>query len=227
MKSVIFDLDNTLYPEIEYVKSGFKYVSSYLSSKYNLDKEKIFSQMMHILEKKGRGNIFNILLEKLELYSKENVHLLVYLYRSHIPEIKLYNDVLSVFDNLNHLNFEIGIITDGRASVQKNKVKSLDLEQYVNVIIYTDKLGFKNWKPSIVPYKIALELLNSSSAESFYIGDDPYKDFLGPKSIGMKTIQIQRGTEESYWADKGFEKTKANFTVSRLKDILPLLNKHL
>jgi putative hydrolase of the HAD superfamily len=51
MKSVIFDLDNTLYPEIEYVKSGFRYVSSYLNSKYDLDEEEIFSQLMSIFEK--------------------------------------------------------------------------------------------------------------------------------------------------------------------------------
>lgn len=225
MNSVLFDLDNTLYAEMEYVKSGFRFVSSYLSSKYNLNNEEIFSLMIDILEKDGRGSIFNTLLERLGLYSEENIHLLVYLYRSHVPEIKLYDDVLFIFNHLRDLDFQIGIITDGRASVQKNKVAALDLEKYVDIIIYTDKLGFENWKPSVIPYKIALELLNSSPEESFYIGDDPYKDFLGPKLMGMKTIQIKRDIEESYWADKGFEKTKANFIVNDLKDILSLLKK--
>lgn len=223
MNSVIFDLDNTLYDEMEYVKSGFRFVSSYLSSKYNLNNEEVFSQMIDILEKDGRGSIFNTLLERIGLYSEEIIHLLVYLYRSHVPEIKLYDDVLSVFNSLRDLNFRIGIITDGRASVQKNKVAALDLEKYVNIIIYTDKLGFENWKPSTIPYKIALELLNSSPDESFYIGDDPYKDFLGPQLMGMKTIQIKRDIEENYWANKGFMKTKPNFLVDNLEDILPLI----
>ena len=225
MKSVIFDLDNTLYPEIEYVKSGFRYVSSYLNSKYDLDEEEIFSQLMSIFEKNGRGKIFDILLKRLGLFSEENIHLLVYLYRSHNPEIKLYNGVLYVFSKLRESNYQIGMITDGRASVQKNKVKALDLEQYVDIIIYTDKLGAEYWKPSITPYKIALELLNSLPEESFYVGDDPYKDFLGPRNIGMKTIQIKISKEENYWALKGYEKTEADFVAENLNDLLALIKK--
>lgn len=226
MNTVIFDLDNTLYPEIEYVKSGFRYVASYLSSKYGFNEKNIYLKIMNIFEKKGRGSIFDILLKELGLYSEENVHLLVYLYRSHIPKIELYDDTLFVIDNLRKSNIQIGIITDGRASVQKNKIMALNLEQYVDTIIYTDKLGFEHWKPSIIPYKIALELLNSSPNEAVYVGDDPYKDFSGPKYIGMKTIQIKKDTEEIYWADKGFKKTKADFIVDNLKEILPLLNRY-
>ena len=36
MKTVIFDLDHTLYPEKTYVQSGFEAVARYLSDKYKV-----------------------------------------------------------------------------------------------------------------------------------------------------------------------------------------------
>ena len=94
MKAVIFDLDDTLYPEIEYVKSGFEIVANYLVSKYGFKKKDLIKRMLTILDKQGRGRIFNILLEDLGIYSQDMVMLLVYLYRSHNPTIGLFKDVL-------------------------------------------------------------------------------------------------------------------------------------
>ena len=37
IKLVIFDLDDTLIPEIDYVKSGFKEVAKYIESNYEFD----------------------------------------------------------------------------------------------------------------------------------------------------------------------------------------------
>lgn len=157
------------------------------------------------------------------MYSEVNVYLCVYLYRSHNPDIKLYSNVLSVLKSLRELNLQLGIITDGRASVQKNKVAALDLEDYFDIIVYTDKLGEANWKPSTIPYEVALELLNSNPTEAVYIGDDPYKDFTAPKKLGMKTIMVKSDVEEKYWADKGFEPTEADYLVTDLKDIISIV----
>ena len=184
MKSIIFDLDNTLYPEETYVESGFREVSNYLSSKYNLDKSIVFSKLMKIFNSKGRGKIFDILLKELDLYSEKNVLLLVYIYRYHFPKIELYKDSLDVLNELKANGFKLGLITDGRSFVQKRKVEALGLNEYFDSIIFTDVLGSLFWKPSTVPYEITLDLLDSSAEESVYVGDDPYKDFLGAHKIG-------------------------------------------
>ena len=51
MKVVVFDLDDTLYKEIEFVKNGFNSVSDYLSKKFKLNKKKIYKRCV-FLEKK-------------------------------------------------------------------------------------------------------------------------------------------------------------------------------
>jgi len=63
MKSVLFDLDNTLYSERTYVESGFKYISAYLSKKYDFIFDEVYSLVLDIFEKKGRGLVFNETLE--------------------------------------------------------------------------------------------------------------------------------------------------------------------
>lgn len=223
MKAVLFDLDDTLYPEIEFVKSGFRVVARYLSSRYHLDENALFAQMLDILQKEGRGKIFDNLLHSLGLYTKEKVKLLVYLYRSHRPTIQLYDDVLPTLEYLRRCGMRLGIVTDGMASVQRNKIAALGLENLFDVIICTDELGRECWKPSTVPYKIALDLLQISLLEAVYVGDDISKDFLGPNSIGMLTIQVKRHTQQDLMLDELSGLSGAKFTVKGLKEILPLI----
>ncbi|WP_405283346.1 HAD family hydrolase [Methanobrevibacter sp.] len=223
MKSVIFDVDNTLYSEMSYVKSGFIEVSKYLSNKYKLDCDMIFKKMIDIFDVEGRGKVFNILLDDLNLSEKENVLNLVYIYRFHAPNISLYDDVLDTLIHLKEKNYKLGIITDGRALVQKNKIDALNLNEIFDVIILTDALGSDFWKPSIVPYQIALDLLDSNPNESCYIGDDSFKDFLGPKSLNMKSIQVQYEEEIDYWKKRGFNQTKPDHVVKSLQEIFDYL----
>lgn len=223
MKAVLFDLDNTLYPEIEFVKSGFRTVARYLISRYDLNEESLLAQMLEILQKDGRGKVFNILLHNLGLYQEEMVKLLVYIYRSHKPMIRLYGDSMATIDYLKRCSMCLGILTDGMASVQRSKITALGLESFIDAIICTDELGRECCKPSVVPYKIALDLFDASPSHAAYIGDDPTKDFLGPNSMGMLTIQLKRDMHHSSITNAISEPASAKFVVRRLGDILPII----
>ncbi len=225
MKAVLFDLDDTLYPEIEFVKSGFTAVARHLASKHNLNADSLFQQMLDILQRDGRGKIFDTLLEKLGLFSGETVRTLVDLYRSHQPSISLYPDTLPVLENLRRNGIKIGIITDAMASVQKNKVKALGLGNSFDIIIYTEELGEGCSKPSPVPFKTALDSLKMPAPDAAYIGDDPSKDFLAPNNLGMLTVQVARQAPPDF---KPFPPpTGAKYVVKDLAGIFPIINKSL
>ena len=70
---IVFDLDDTLYDEITYVRSSLFKVAVYLSEKYNIDKDIIYVDLNDVLEKKGRGNVFDIILSNYGIYSKIEV----------------------------------------------------------------------------------------------------------------------------------------------------------
>ena len=57
---LIFDLDDTLYNEMSYVKSGFNAVAFHLSYLFKIRQESIFNKLLKVLKENGRGKVFNI-----------------------------------------------------------------------------------------------------------------------------------------------------------------------
>jgi len=187
LKAVIFDLDDTLYNEKDFVHSGFKAVAKYLA-KFGLDKRNLFQNMLELLNTNGRGRIFDDVLKRYDLYSDVNVNILLYIYRYHCPDIKLSKEAIEILKFLRNKGIKTGIITDGIAAVQKNKVKSLGLNELMDLIVYTDLLGTHCWKPSQIPFQVALNILHVLPKNAVYIGDNPQKDFEGANKAGIRTI---------------------------------------
>lgn len=224
VKAILFDLDDTLYKEKQFVKSGFKEIAKFINNKFNID-EKVFYKILTDVFNEGiRGNIFNIVLGRLNINFDDNtISSMVKMYREHNPKIKLDKDIKSLLIKLRGI-YSLGIITDGYYEVQKKKVQALKLEGLFDSIIYTDKYGREYWKPDVFGYKLALKNLEVSPEETVYIGDNPYKDFIGAKEIGITTVRILKPDREysKVRLDKEYE---AHYEIEELIDILKLLKK--
>jgi len=193
VKVIIFDLDDTLYAEIEYVKSGLKQVSKYFSILYNLDKNEFYNQMINILEKKGRVQIFDEVLKKFGYYTKLNVQKALSVYRTHIPKIKLNHDVLSLLTYYQNKDIPLYIVTDGNKIVQDNKIKALGLEKYVKKVFITHRHGRIHAKPSTYCFEKILTIEKVDAQDAVYIADNINKDFVNIKKLGFNTIRIKQG----------------------------------
>lgn len=130
IKGVIFDLDDTLYSEKEYVKSGYKAVSEYLGGGYEEQLWKFFEEGKPAIDE---------LLKELGRESEKKQTLAIY--RKHKPKIHLYDGVVSLLNYLRCKGIKVGIITDGRPEGQRNKIDMLKLKELVDDIIITDELG--------------------------------------------------------------------------------------
>lgn len=221
LKAILFDLDDTLYPEMNYVKSGFRVVAHYLS-KYGLCEEEIYQQMLEELSINGRGKIFNKILEKNGLTQKVEVQTLVFLYRSHFPNISLPEETKRVLDELSSMSLKMGVITDGVATVQMQKILALGLKKWCEVIICTDTLGKEFWKPSCVPFLVALNLLNVEPERVAYVGDNPIKDFLGPNQLNMQSIWIVPDDKEYIFDD---DNKRPTYYINELAELLSLCDR--
>ena len=191
LQAILFDLDNTLYPEEAYVMSGFRAVANCLDARENLDAETLFKKMLHILHTHGRGRVFNTLLAELKLDSNIWLRTLLLVYRSHQPGINLFPGVADALVTLKNRGLRLGLITDGTASVQRRKIAALDLERHMDVIVCTGELGAGCAKPSTVPFEVALNLLGVAPNRAAYIADDIEKDFAGPNRLHMKSVQVR------------------------------------
>lgn len=222
IKAILFDLDDTLYEEKEFVKSGFKEVAKFISNKFKIN-EKIFYKILSNVFSEGvRGNIFNIALERLNINLDENIiPSMVKVYREHMPKINLKKNIKYLLLNFRK-KYSLGIITDGYYEVQKKKVQALKLEELFDSIIYTDQYGKEYWKPSTLGYKLALKNLETLPEEAIYIGDNPNKDFIGAKKIGIITIRLLYQDRE-YSQIRLSKEYEADYEVEKLNEIMNLL----
>lgn len=179
IKGVIFDLDDTLYSEKQYVKSGYKAVAKALGNENFADKLWMYFE-------NGKLAI-DVLLNELGCIDKKEECLEIY--REHIPEITLYEGVLELISILKNKEIKVGIITDGRVSGQKNKLKALGLDKIVDDIIITDELGGTQFrKPCDIAFRIMQNRWRLPYEQMIYVGDNAEKDFQAPKQLGMRTL---------------------------------------
>ena len=75
-------------------------------------------------------------------------------------------------------------------------------------------------KPNEIVYETCLKELNVKSNEAVYIGDNPLKDFIGAKKIGMKTVRIIRDKGMFMKETAPSEEYKADITVKDLRELI-------
>jgi len=224
MKSVVlFDLDNTLYPEFSFVTSGMQSVARYLHARHGVDLARTQTRLFQILQEQGRGKVFDRLLSELGMVNQETPLALLFVYRTHRPVIHLYEDAHALLATLRTRGLRLGLVTDGLASVQHRKIAALNLTPLLDEIVCTGDLGEGFGKPSPVPFEIALQMIGSRPEDAVYIGDDDSKDFSGPHALGMDTIQIIRPGERTLRTGAG-KATPAKRRVNKLKEIEEYFN---
>jgi putative hydrolase of the HAD superfamily len=168
-------------------------ISAYLGTVTGRPESEVRQVFVQELEQ-GHQHVLNRGLLALGLTEHEKlISALVDIYRSHQPSLSLYPDVLPTLQFLREMGCKLGVVTNGTLSTQQKKVTALGLTAWLDVIVYADALGRAHWKPSPLPYRLALEALDSNPTETLYVGDDPHTDFKGALMIGMTTVRILRG----------------------------------
>ena len=181
VRGVIFDLDDTLYSEKQYVRSGYQKISNYLKREDAVDK--LWSYF-----EQGKPAIDEYLSEIAENEKKEDC---LKIYREHMPDITLYDGVIDLMTELKSRNIKIGIITDGRPEGQKAKLEALGLEKLVDDIIITDDLGGIQFrKPCDIAFRIMQNRWKIPNEQIVYVGDNLAKDFQAPKQLGMRYLHF-------------------------------------
>lgn len=182
LKAIVFDLDDTLYGEREYVKSGYFAVSQMFPQIKNAE-----AKLWQAFEKK-KSAIDELLLSE-GIYSDELKQKCLEVYRYHQPTIHLYDGVVEMLTLLRKQGLLLGIITDGRPEGQWAKITTLKLTEYVDQIIVTDELGGVEYrKPNKKAFMLLKELFDVQFSEMCYVGDNIKKDFIPCEQLDIKPV---------------------------------------
>lgn len=182
LKAIIFDLDDTLYGEKEYVRSGYRAIAATMPQVEQMDKK-----LWAAFEEK-KSAIDEVLREE-GIYTEERKQECLSVYRFHQPDIHFYEGALELLQKLRLEGYKLGIITDGRPEGQRAKIKALGLDELVDHIIVTDELGGVEYrKPNKAAFVKMQEVLGVAFKEMCYVGDNIKKDFVAPEMLNMKSF---------------------------------------
>ena len=211
MKVVCFDLDDTLYKEIDYLKSAYREIASYAADYCRgcSDSPIILSvkayEAMLLAYKEGQ-NAF----ERLNAFLGINLPISQYLqiYRMHKPNIRLSKSAVSALNSLKSPECIIGLITDGRSVQQRNKVEALDLNRWIieEDVLISEEFGSE--KPTPANYEYFMKRYPESD-EFMYVGDNLKKDFIAPNALGWQTVCLKDDGRNIHKQDFTSVSTKA------------------
>jgi putative hydrolase of the HAD superfamily len=222
-QGIIFDLDDTLYPERDYVLSGFKAVAAWAEANLGVPSLDGFSALRRLFDEKVRGNTFQLWLQELGVRDTDGlVARLVEIYRDHNPLLVPFPEVPGILRELGS-RYRLGLLSDGYLGVQQRKLAALGLGRYFHAVVFSDSWGRESWKPSQKPFNEVANLLALKPSKIVHVADNPLKDFLGAREVGMFTVRLRRRDSEYGYCDPPSERHAPHVTINSLKKLSRLL----
>lgn len=193
--AVLFDLDDTLYPERQFVDGGFHAVARLLagrSDRADQSEETLAARLWELHGRDGRGRLFDTIAAELGIGDDPDlVAACVLAYRTHAVRLEPFPGVPELIDGLRSGGVRTGVVSDGYGAVQARKVAGLGaIAARFDVVVLTDDLGPGHGKPSPTAFRVACRLLGVDPSATIYVGNDPRKDFAGARSAGLRTIRV-------------------------------------
>jgi len=190
IKGWVFDVDDTVYLERDYVRSGFHAVGDYIET---VTGNAYFGETCWQLFQSGvRGDVFNKALSGLQIRSHAtSVSKLVDVYRFHKPVIFCQESTIEALMKL-RVHYEISIITGGPEESQRRKVLALGLDSLFTNVIYSGRYGPALDKPHPWAWKEIENRTGLHGCDLIYVGDNPSKDFNAPLELGWRTLRVRQ-----------------------------------
>lgn len=218
---IVFDLDDTLYPQIEYDLGCLKKSAEYISKLCGKSGDEIFGYIKEIVTKNGieYRKIFDDLFEEIKFDGMCYIKDILKCYWSARPHISVYPDTNHILRYLKD-KYSLAMITDGYVDIQTYKIGELRLSDYFNKIYFTDSYGVENRKPSKYVFDVFIKETKLSPNRCVYIGNDPRKDFIPARDVGMHSIRIRQGSFADITPDTDCEADYIVDSISQLTDLI-------
>jgi putative hydrolase of the HAD superfamily len=217
---VVFDLDDTLYLERDYARSGFHAVGDWCARRLGL--EGIQEQAQALFDKGRRGDIFDAALDCLGVRLDSSViSMMVRVYREHAPHIKLLPDACECLARLRD-RIHLGLLTDGNPESQWAKIDALGLRDRFDVTVVTGDWGLEFFKPNATCYRYMESQLGRCAGQFVYVADNPSKDFTAPSALGWNGIRVRRPA--GLYEHQECSSELVRFEVSNLESVPDLVS---
>jgi putative hydrolase of the HAD superfamily len=233
MDTIIFDVDDTLYDQLQPFKKAFEMTFTHVT---NIPIEKLY-----ISSRKHSDSLFDqseagiITLLELQTYRimaacEEFGVPITYneaikfqnIYEQEQQKITLFPEIEKLLELLSKKNKQLGVLTNGTYQHQFMKINQLELSRWIpeeNIFI-SEAIG--NAKPAPQAFQIVERKLKLTKEKTVYIGDSFENDVIGAKQVEWNSIWMNHRKKihpiSSYYPDK---------IANTPKDLLDLIDCYL
>lgn len=198
IKTVIFDVDNTLYSYTKAHETAFLALTGYAERELGISPEDFISlhkKTEHDL-KESMGEVAAIhnrliryqnMLESRQLPLYPHVLKMNSLYWDTLLKTAVpFDGVAEVFEQLKNQKIRIGIGTDMTARVQFEKLTALGLIHYIDFLVSSEEAGKE--KPDAIFFEKCIKKAGCRASECLFVGDSLQKDVLGSERAGIHGV---------------------------------------
>jgi glycosyltransferase involved in cell wall biosynthesis/FMN phosphatase YigB (HAD superfamily) len=187
---VVLDIDDTLYLERDYVRSGFDAVGAWARDELGVDD--LGERAWAAFEAGVRRTIFDDALAGCGVEVTNGVvPRMVEIYRAHSPTIDMLPDARAWLDALAP-HVTLAVVTDGPLASQQAKAEALMITRWADLVVFTESLGPGRGKPHPAAFEQLERELGLSGDRCAYVADNPAKDFVAPHRLGWRTVRVRR-----------------------------------
>jgi putative hydrolase of the HAD superfamily len=191
LRAVVFDLDDTLYAEEDYVLSGFRLVADWGEAHLDIPARQGYLELETLFRAGVRGDTFDRWLAGHGVDSDGARGELVRIYREHEPRIQPFVEAPALLERLGR-RYQLALLSDGHAAAQNAKLDALGLRNAFAAVLLTDELGRDAWKPSPRGFEVLLERLGVAPGDAAYVSDNPAKDFVAAREAGLHSVRVRQ-----------------------------------
>lgn len=201
---IVFDLDDTLYLERDYVESGLRAVGAWAADQ--LEVAGLGEGMLEHFRAGARGHLFDDALTGVGIEpAPALIARMIQVYRQHRPCIHLAEDAMRYLA-CPPSRTGLALITDGYLDAQRRKIRALGLHASgIEIAVCTDRWGRDAWKPSCRAFEYVQRFFGLPAGAFVYVADNPDKDFHAPRRLGWRSVQINRSGRLHMAASPGSE----------------------
>jgi putative hydrolase of the HAD superfamily len=209
---VVFDLDDTLYDEREFVRSGLEHVQEHLRSAWNV----ALDESLFAVYCGGERDPIGAACKRHGLPADLKTEL-VSLLRAHAPRIALTEGARLLLAELRSRAVPIAVVTDGRSITQRRKLEALGIAQQLACIVVSEEIG--SCKPDQRNFLRIAETVRGN--RYIYIGDNPLKDVTGARALGWTTIGLEPCDKQIHFSTAVAQQApKPDYTVKCLSELI-------
>ena len=190
-KTIVFDLDDTLVNEIDYLKSAFREIAGFADA----SDQNLYDRMLELY--RDKENVFGYIVDR---YPRITIDDLKKIYRNHLPDFGVVDATLQLLTDLKNDGNRLGLVTDGFSVTQRNKLKALGIAHLFNLIIISEEFGSE--KPDEANFRA---FHSFETDEYWYIADNVAKDFITPNKLGWATVCLLNNGHNIHPQDFGKE----------------------